>query len=146
MSFVALCECGPNATFALRIGAYRESESRLAQELLSELKPRMLCLADRLYANFGLWQKALRSGAALLWRTRSNAKLPVEKVLQDGSYLLREEPCFLDQFCRRFEYEHDDEHERIWLRISTSSVESLRPAADPVRAFLTTLHSIERAG
>jgi Insertion element 4 transposase N-terminal/Transposase DDE domain len=87
MRFVSLCECGPHAIFSLRMGAYSAPESSLAQELVSELKPGMLCLADRLYSNFGLWRKAASSGAALLWRTRRNAKLPVEKVLEDGSYL-----------------------------------------------------------
>jgi Insertion element 4 transposase N-terminal len=89
MRFVSLCECGPHAIFALRMGAYSAPESSLAQELVRELKPGMLCLADRLYSNFGLWQKAVSSGATLLWRMRGNAKLPVEKVLEDGSYLSR---------------------------------------------------------
>ena len=34
-------------------------------------------------------QSTAQSGAALLWRTRSNAKLPLEQALSDGSYLSR---------------------------------------------------------
>jgi hypothetical protein len=87
--FVALCESGPHAIFAVRQGSYNTHETTLAAELVEELKPGMLCLADRLYSNFKLWKKAADTGAALLWRTRSNADLPVEKVLSDGSYLSR---------------------------------------------------------
>jgi hypothetical protein len=47
----------------------------------------MLCLADRLFAGFALWQQAAATGAALLWRIRSNLVLPVEAALPDGSYL-----------------------------------------------------------
>jgi len=89
LRFVALCENGPHAIFAVRMGSYHTHETTLAADLLSELKADMLCLADRLYANFPLWQKACASKAALLWRIRSNADLPVEEVLGEGSYLSR---------------------------------------------------------
>ncbi len=89
LRFVGLCECGPHAIFAVRMAPYATSETILAHELVGELKPGMLCLADRLYPSFTLWQKAASSGAALLWRARGNANLPAEKVLDDGSYLSR---------------------------------------------------------
>jgi hypothetical protein len=89
LRFVALCENGPHAIFAVRMGAYGAHETTLAADLVGELRPGMLCLADRLYSNFELWKKASATGAALLWRTRSNADLPVEEVLADGSYLSR---------------------------------------------------------
>lgn len=89
LRFASLCECGPHAIFAVRMGAYSTHEITLAQSLVGELKPGMLCLADRLYSNFLLWKKAASTGAALLWRIRGNAKLPVETVLEDGSYLSR---------------------------------------------------------
>jgi hypothetical protein len=47
----------------------------------------MLCLADRLYFSYHLWQQASANGADLLWRARSNAVLPVVEELADGSYL-----------------------------------------------------------
>jgi hypothetical protein len=89
LRFVSLCENGPHAIFAARMGPYRVHETTLAADLLSQLQPGMLCLADRLYSIFPLWKKAAATGAALLWRTRSNADLPVEEVLADGSYLSR---------------------------------------------------------
>ena len=63
---MALCESGTHAIFAVRVGAYRTHELTLAGELIGELAPGMLCLADRLYPNFKLWQKAVATGAGLL--------------------------------------------------------------------------------
>jgi len=35
----------------------------------------MLCLADRFFPGYKLWQTAAKTGAELLWRTRQNARL-----------------------------------------------------------------------
>lgn len=93
LRFVSLCENGPHAILRVRLGGYHLSETALAMDLVSELRAGMLCLADRLYATFPLWQKAAATGAALLWRARANADLPVEEVLADGSYLSRIYPA-----------------------------------------------------
>ena len=87
LRFVALCESGTHALFEAQMGAYRTSESTLMEGVLAHLRPDMLCLADRLYSAFPLWQKAVQTGASLLWRARSNATLAVEEALSDGSYL-----------------------------------------------------------
>jgi hypothetical protein len=129
LRFVSLCECGPRAIFALRMGPYRTHESSLAQELIGELKPGMLCLADRLYANFSLWQKAAESGAALLWRTRSNAKLPLEQVLSDGSYLSRIYPSEKAQRQKR---------DGLVVRVIEYELEGVE-AAEPLYRLITTL-------
>jgi hypothetical protein len=129
LRFVSLCECGPRAIFALRMGPYRSHESSLAQELIGELKPGMLCLADRLYANFSLWQKAAESGAALLWRTRSNAKLSVEQVLSDGSYLSRIYPSEKAQRQKR---------DGLVVRVIEYELEGVE-AAEPLYRLITTL-------
>ncbi len=89
LRFVALCENGVHAIFGVRMGSYDTHETALAADLVGKWQDGMLCLADRLYANFTLWQKAAATGAELLWRTRSNSDLPVEEVLADGSYLSR---------------------------------------------------------
>ena len=47
----------------------------------------MLCLADRGLTAHPLFLAAAASGAALLWRAKSNAVLPVLGRLPDGSYL-----------------------------------------------------------
>ena len=87
LRFVALCESGTHSIFAVNMGAYKSSENALAEQVVDSLKPDMLCLADRLYPSFQLWQRAQKTGAALLWRVRSNAILPAMEVLADGSCL-----------------------------------------------------------
>lgn len=47
----------------------------------------MLCLADRGFVSYSLWDKAKSSGADLLWRMKTNMVLPVEQRLADGSFL-----------------------------------------------------------
>ena len=60
----------------------------MAAELLPvKLKPDMLVLADRNFFGFKLWQIACASGAKLAWRVKADRKLPVERMLPDGSYL-----------------------------------------------------------
>jgi hypothetical protein len=49
----------------------------------------MLCLADRFFPSYELWQAAAKTGADLLWRVRQNARLEVDQRLPDGSYLSR---------------------------------------------------------
>src|SRR5438034_595742 len=68
---------------------YRTDEITLAQEVVPALRKGMLCLADRFFPGYKLWQIATRSGADLLWRTRQNARLDVDQRLPDGSYLSR---------------------------------------------------------
>ena len=46
-------------------------------------------MADRFFPSYKLWRMAAKTGADLLWRTRQNARLDVEKRLPDGSYLSR---------------------------------------------------------
>jgi len=46
-------------------------------------------MADRFFPTYKLCRAAAKAGADLLWRTRQNARLEVEKLLPDGSYLSR---------------------------------------------------------
>src|SRR6202012_3144886 len=59
----------------------------LAGDVLPGLQPDMLCLADRQFFGFALWQQARGTGAELLWRIKKNIRLPCAKRLPDGSYL-----------------------------------------------------------
>jgi IS4 transposase len=47
----------------------------------------MLCLADRGFSGYPLWQAASQTGAQLLWRIIKNRTLPVLELFEDGSYL-----------------------------------------------------------
>lgn len=83
---VGLGECGTHALIKVAAGPYKSGEQTLAAGLLDGLGPGMLCLADRLFYGFELWKKASATGAELVWRTKSNHRLPVLERLPDGSY------------------------------------------------------------
>jgi Insertion element 4 transposase N-terminal/Transposase DDE domain len=87
LRLVGMIETGTHGFFSIAMGPYARSEHALAQKVIPALQSEMLCLADRLFATFPLWQQAVATGAMLLWRIRSNLVLPVEEVLADGSYL-----------------------------------------------------------
>jgi hypothetical protein len=56
---------------------------------MGSLQKGMLCLADRNFFGFALWNRARATGADLLWRVKKNMRLGVEERLPDGSYLSR---------------------------------------------------------
>ena len=87
--FVSLVENGTHVLFGSRLGPYAESEITLARQLLPALEKDMLCLADRNFFGYPLWKQARGTGADLLWRVKKNLRLPVERRLEDGSYLSR---------------------------------------------------------
>ena len=87
LQLLSLTECGTHAIFAVALDRYDASELRLAPALLAQLRPEMLCLADRAFVGFELWREAAASGANLLWRLRANQVLPCRQRLADGSYL-----------------------------------------------------------
>lgn len=89
LRLVALVENGTHVLFASRIGGCRTAENTLADKVVEALTSGFLCLADRNFFSFALWNKARATGADLLWRMRKNAVLPVERRLDDGSYLSR---------------------------------------------------------
>ena len=83
---VGVAECGTHALLAAAMGPLARGETTLARELLGRLGPGMLLLADREFAAAQLWRQAAATGAQLVWRTRSNAVLPVLEGFGDGSY------------------------------------------------------------
>ena len=84
---MVLVECATHAILGANLGPFRSGEWELFQPLLPRLKPGMLCMADRGFNGFEHWQQAQAAGAQLLWRCVSNRKLPVHRMLEDGSYL-----------------------------------------------------------
>jgi hypothetical protein len=89
LRLVGLGECGTHALFEVAVGPLHDDERALAGGLLGALEPGMLCLADRGFYSFDLWNAARHSGAQLVWRTKSNHRLAVTERLSDGSYLSR---------------------------------------------------------
>jgi hypothetical protein len=85
--FVCLVENGTHVLFGSQMADYGTGEITLAKAVVANLQPGMLCLADRQFFGFELWNLAQASGADLLWRIKKNMRLAREERLIDGSYL-----------------------------------------------------------
>jgi hypothetical protein len=129
LRLLTLTETGTHAIFAVAFGRYEASEARLAPDLLAQLRPGMLCLADRAFVGFDLWRTATASGADLLWRVRRNQALPRRQRLPDGSYLSR---LYASPKHRR----HDDGGTVV--RVIDYRLEGV-PGAEPLYRLVTTL-------
>jgi hypothetical protein len=90
---VGLLENGTHVLFGVALGGYKDSEVSLAHKAIQNLKPGMLCLADRGFSGYPLWQAASQTGAQMLWRIPKNRKLPVLQRFKDGSYLSQISPA-----------------------------------------------------
>lgn len=90
--FVALAELGTHMVFAAQLGGYHDGETSLAAKVLRHLRPGMLCLADRLFPGYDLWQQAAATGAHLLWRAKTGLVLNRVEDLSDGSWLAEWRP------------------------------------------------------
>lgn len=95
--FVALVENGTHVLFGSQMAGYGTGEITLAKAVLGRLQPGMLCLADRSFFGFELWNQARDTGADLLWRIKKNLRLACEERLPDGSYLSRIYPSEKDR-------------------------------------------------
>ena len=85
--FVALAECATHALCQVQMGGLCDSEQALTRQLFPAFSAEMLVLADRLFYGYEMWRDAVATGAKLLWRVKSNLRLPYEEPLADGSYL-----------------------------------------------------------
>ncbi len=87
LRLVALVENGTHALCAAQLGDYHTHEIKLAAAgVLPALTGEMLCLADRGFLGFDLFQQASATGAALVWRAKASQRLPVLEAYPDGSY------------------------------------------------------------
>ena len=84
---VALAECGSHAVFAAALDGIAVGEQQLLRRLLGKIGARMLVIADCNFLGYDLWGAAAATGADLLWRAKSDTRLPVVEELPDGSYL-----------------------------------------------------------
>jgi len=86
---VSLVESGTHVVFATKMAGCNIGELTLAKEVISAFGAGMLCLADRNFLSFDLWEQARQTGADLLWRAKQGRDLPEDECLADGSYLSR---------------------------------------------------------
>jgi len=85
--FVSLVENGAHVLFGTEMAACTVSEIALAKNAVRHLTAGMLCLADRNFFGYEMWNLARAGGADLIWRLEKNARLKRETILPDGSYL-----------------------------------------------------------
>jgi hypothetical protein len=129
LRFVSLVESGTHVLFETRMAGYATGEITLAREVIPALKKGMLCLADRNFFGFQLWNQARATGADLLWRAKKNLRLAVEQRLPDGSYL-----------SRIYASERDWRHQASGLivRVIDYQLEGIADA-EPIYRLVTTL-------
>jgi Insertion element 4 transposase N-terminal/Transposase DDE domain len=133
--FVSLVENGTHVLFGTRMAGYGTSEIALAKGVLACLGQGMLCLADRYFFSFELWQQARTTGSELLWRIRKNLRLPCEQRLTDGSYLSRIYPSQEDR--RR-------NTNGVVVRVIDYQLEGVA-GAEPIYRLVTTILDPEKA-
>jgi hypothetical protein len=87
---VMVSECGSHApVLAVLAGAAAgkgSGEQSLARRLYPQLDQDWLVIADRNFYAFQDWCAAADTGAALLWRVKASARLPMLDTLPDGSF------------------------------------------------------------
>jgi len=133
--FVSLVENGTHVLFGTRMGPYSMGESTLAKSVVKNLTPGMLCLADRYFPSFELWEHARATGAELVWRGKKNLVLPRFKSFADGSYLSVMYPSPRD---RR------NKTNGVEVRVIEYTLEGV-PEAEPFYRLLTTILDPEQA-
>ena len=84
---VGLVENGTHVLFGAEMSGCRTGEATLARKVIASLRRNMLCLADRNFFSYELWQQFSATGAALAWRLRKQINVVKTRQLADGSYL-----------------------------------------------------------
>ena len=135
LRFVSLVENGTHVLFGTRMEGVKTGEITLAKEVLPSLRKGMLCLADRNFFGFELWNQARGTGSDLLWRVRKNLRLPCEKRLPDGSYL-----------SRVYASPKDQRHGKngVVVRVIEYRLDGVE-GAEPIYRLLTTILDPEQA-
>ena len=133
--FVSLVENGTHVLFGSQMADCSTGEITLAKQVLPALREGMLCLGDRNFFGFALWNQARATGADLLWRVKKNLRLSCEKRLPDGSYLSRIYPS-----------ERDWRHKTngVVVRVIDYRLEGVADA-EPVYRLVTTIFDYEKA-
>lgn len=135
LRFVGLLENGTHVLWAAQSAPYATDEITLAQQVVPNLQTGMLCLADRFFPSYQLWQAAATTGAELLWRTRQNARLEVDRRLPDGSYLSR---IYASTSDRR------NQRKAIVVRAIDYRLKDV-PETEPVYRLITTILNPQQA-
>jgi thymidylate kinase len=133
--FVALLENGTHVLWGAHMNRYATDELTLAKKVIPLLRKGMLCMADRFFPSYKLWQAAATTGADLLWRVRQNTRLDVEKRLPDRSYLSRIYASTKDRRKKR---------NGIVVRVVEYRLKDV-PDAEPLYRLITSILDYEQA-
>jgi hypothetical protein len=145
---VALVACGNRWLLAARIASSGVSEQALADDLITQLRPDTINLADRGFFSMDRWVRAAATGAHLVWRVKNGARsLParLDQTLPDASawVMLHES----DQMLARRRKTCDDKRltrlQPVLTRLVEFTVTSRDRSGRPIRTsryrVLTTL-------
>jgi hypothetical protein len=127
--FVSLVENGTHVLFGTQMAGCAISEIVLTKEVLPFLVSGMLCLADRNFFGYEMWNLARAHGADLLWRIKKNARLKRDKSLSDGSYLSHIYPS---------EYDRRHKTNGVEVRVIDYRLEGVADA-EPIYRLVTTI-------
>lgn len=127
--FVSLVENGTHVLYGSQVGGSEEGEISLSKGVVSQLKPGDLCLADRNFFGYPMWQLATGTGADQLWRVKKNLKLSCHKRFEDGSCLSKIYPSDKDR--RR-------DRKGIRVRVIEYRLEDVAEA-EPVYRLITSI-------
>ena len=130
---VAVAECGTHAIFDAVVGPYSTPENTLAREVIDRLEPGMVLLADRGFCGFPLWNRAVATGADLLWRAMPNMKPRHVETLDDGSWLAELRPSG----------NAGRNAEPLIIRVIDYEIDDGRPNDNTYRLFTTLLDPVE---
>ena len=87
---VTVSECASRAPVLAAMGPAGSGKGTGEKSLARALYPRLgedwLLIADRNFYDWDAWVTAAGTGAALLWRVKSDIRLPALELLPDGSY------------------------------------------------------------
>ena len=133
--FVSLVEGGTHVLFGSRVAGVATGEITLARQVISGLQKGLLCLADRNFYGFRLWNEAAATGADLLWRVKTNARLPCQQRLPDGSYLSRVYGSAKDFRCQQ---------NGVVVRVIEYQLEGVAEA-EPLYRLITTILDPDQA-
>lgn len=86
---VGFLENGTHVFFGAEMDRCDVGEITIAKRIFGKLRKNMLCLADRNFLCYPLWQQAVATGAKLVWRAKLQLVIPKIRKLSDGSYLAR---------------------------------------------------------
>ena len=126
---VSLMESGTHVLFGAEMADYSTAEPIVAREVVAQLGRGMLCIADRNFSSFELWERARANGAELLWRVKKNMRLPCSRRLSDGSYLSRIYPS---EKARR------NDTNAVDVRVVEYELEGVEDA-EPIYRLITTI-------